>query len=298
MKFNKLKTYNFFFSLIIFLVSITISSGQQNIDISPARLGPNALPIPELRMGGVNNHILLRTAYESQTSEGDKTHNAYLQLDVPIIKDRVGFRMFVVPYERFKLSQEVKEERNIKEDGLKGTAGGDIYIETQIQILKDKVYLPDVLLNIGIKTASGTNLEFARYTDSPGYLFDLSLGKTILKKNKSLIKLYAQTGLFVFQTNRTTVYRQNDAFSYGVGMQYQVNKWIFNNELAGYRGYINNGDRYNAFRTTIRTNFNGLINFEGRFQQGIAYNDYTSFRIGLIFNLDDIKNWFIKNAGE
>ncbi len=67
-------------------------------------------------------------------------------------------------------------ERRVRYLDGKGTANGDFYFSTIIQLLK-KEKLPEVALRMACRTASGNNLGSARYTDAPGYFLDISLGK-------------------------------------------------------------------------------------------------------------------------
>ena len=266
---------------------------HRQIIISPEFMGPNALPVPEIRTGLISEDFNLKIAFESHSSPGDKTKNLFTELFIPIVSNKVGLMLSVVPIEYFDMDQATLTKRKIVSTDGTGRAGGDIYVGTHVQIFKDHNYIPDVLLNINIKTASGTNLEFARHTDSPGYAFDVSTGKDIALGSDLFksIRFYGTFGFYVYQTHRTD-FLQNDAYSWGIGFDLNFNKLQFKNALGGYRGHIGDGDRPTVFRSTLGTNFDSMVNYEVRFQQGIADIDFTTFRIGVNLDLGYLKKYF------
>ena len=283
----------FIISALILSFSLDSFAQHRQIRISPEYMGPNALPVPEIRTGRISEDFNLKIAYESHSSPGDKTKNLFTELFIPVISNKVGLMISVIPIEYFDVDMATLEKRNILSTDGKGQASGDIYLGTHIQVIKDHQYIPDVLLNINIKTASGSNLEAARYTDSPGYAFDASVGKDIVLESNVLksIRFYGTFGFNVFQTHRTD-FLQNDTYSYGVGFDLNFNKLQFKNAFGGYHGYIGDGDRPAVFRSTLRTNFDSMLNYEVRFQKGIADIDFSTIRIGLNLDLGYITKHF------
>ncbi len=298
-KTTSIKGANFFQILIISVLFLNIGldsfAQSRQIIISPEYMGPNALPVPEIRTGRISEEFNLKIAYESHSSPGDKTKNLFTELFIPIVSNKVGLMISVVPIEYFDVDDATLIKRKIMSTDGTGKAGGDIYVGTHIQIFKDHNYIPDVLLNINIKTASGTNLEAARYTDSPGYAFDFSFGKDIMLASglfKS-IRIYGTGGFNVFQTHRED-FLQNDTYSYGVGFDLNFNKLQFKNAFGGYQGHAGDDDTPAVFRSTLGTNFDSMLNYEVRFQQGINDGAYTTFRIGVNLNLGYLKKYFVK----
>jgi hypothetical protein len=296
-KIASIKPPNFLQILIISVLVLSICQDcfaqHRNIIISPEFMGPNALPVPEIKNGKISEDFNLKVAYESHSSPGDKTKNLFTELFIPVVSNKVGLMISVIPIEYFDVDQATLDKRKILSTDGKGQASGDIYIGTHIQVFKDHNFIPDVLLNINIKSASGSNLEAARYTDSPGYAFDVSVGKGISLDSEALqsIRFYGTFGFNVYQTHRTD-FLQNDTYSWGVGFDLNFNKFIFKNALGGYHGYIGDGDRPAVFRSTLGTNFDAMLNYEVRFQQGIADIDYTTFRIGINLDLGYLKKYF------
>ena len=60
------------------------------ISISPGFMGPNALRVPVLGNGIIDNRISFDVRWENHQGNGDITNNAFLQLNFPIKKDQ-GF---------------------------------------------------------------------------------------------------------------------------------------------------------------------------------------------------------------
>ncbi len=268
------------FSCLALLFSTTVSA-QLKI-VTPENFGPNTLPIPELKTGKI--------AFENYSSDGDDTQNAFIELIIPVVSKKTALVLNVVLYEKYSLTPENVAFRDIVSCTAQGNASEDIYLGLHIQRVKDKNKLPDIL---DIKTASGSKSESARFTDTPGYIFDLSAGKDLAVTSKLLtsIRPLAMAGIYVYQTNRT-IFRQNDPFLYGLGVDLNFNKLKFTTAYGGHHGYIENGDRSNVWRSTIRTQFSSTIKYKLRFGKGFDSNFYDAIRLGINVNIDFIKKLF------
>jgi hypothetical protein len=267
-----------------------VTSWHHYIITSPAFMGPNALPVPEIKNGTAPGQTIFNLAAEYHHSKGDKTTNLFTKLYIPFCNNKVGFEISLVPLEFYKMDTVTRDFRKTRDYDGKGKTGGDFYFGTFFQIIKDKPRLPDVMLAVNLKTASGTGFEAARFTDSPGYFFDLSAGKEInTGKGIKSIRPYVMTGFYAWQTN-THGYRQDDAFLYGAGFDLRIKNIEIKNSAGGYVGYINNGDRPLVYRLTFKSVSEKQCNFFFTFQQGINDFDYSSFRAGCTFNLQPVVN--------
>lgn len=93
------------------------------------------------------------------------------------------------------------------------------------------------------RTASGSQLEGARYCDSPGYYFDFSFSKEYSSAEKSVSFLpFASFGFYSWQTN-DLANLQNDALMYGLGADLKWTKWSISNSISGYSGYKKERDK-------------------------------------------------------
>ena len=226
-------------SVIAFIV-LTCALKAQTINYSPAYFGPNACPVWEFTDATIPTYTYISFSENFFFGFGDNTFSSKLTLEVPLLSERISMKLWVPVMEHFKLTEEVSAERNM--DGiLVGGADGDICIQTRIRLFKEKKIMPNVILNSTLRTASGTNAVKRRYYDTPGYYFDAEFGKSIHTKSKLVKEIRGAVDLG-FVCWESPYDEQNDAPMYG-GKFILSNKLMdFENALAGYRGWMNNGD--------------------------------------------------------
>ncbi|MCH8904855.1 MAG: hypothetical protein IIA45_13190 [Bacteroidetes bacterium] len=248
---------------------------------SAAKLGPNALPVPGLPNGHVNNTNSFSYGGAAHFSKGDNTQNAVLRANLNLVEDVVSFDLMMIPIEFFQVSHEVKTERNIFFYHYnENIATGDLYLNTNIQVFQETERFADVMLRIGYRFPTGGLQGAARYTDAPGYYLDMSIGKSLTNSEKEdamKLKMIGMAGFYAWQTN-TTDYFQDDAFLYGLGLELANETILFQTSIDGYYGYINNGDRPMVYRASIEKHIKKM-RFKLEFQQGIIDFGYSS--IGL-----------------
>jgi len=263
-----------------------VTHWSRYIIISPSYMGPNALPVPDINTGIISDDLTLDIGADGHFSKGDKTTNLYTKIFIPLATNKVGLNLSWIPVEYYHMDTITRDIRRARDYDGKGFSVGDLTIGTYIQILKEKDRFPDLLLSINLRTASGSNLSAARFTDSPGYHFDLSFGKKRFKDNSRLeyINLYGMIGLYVYQSHYSKNY-QNDAFVYGTGINLGFQKTIIENQFGGYIGYIGDGDKPMVYRLIIRSNRNAKWNYKVMFQQGIHDFDYSTVRLSAVINL-------------
>ncbi|MFB1022134.1 MAG: hypothetical protein QMC40_05165, partial [Vicingaceae bacterium] len=252
-------------------------------------MGPNALPVPDSKKGILPNQTTLKLAGEGHFSDGDNTQNLFSSFYLPMFSERIGLQLEMVPIEFYKMDDKTRDERISREFVSEGRTIGDLYIATFIQLTKDHKKLPDMVLGINFKTASGANLDAARFTNTPGYFFDLSASKEITFNSKriSSIRPHALAGFYVYQTYLENNY-QNDAFMYGLGIDVNSKKVTYEVSLNGYVGYLNEGDRPMVARLGIGSNNAEIANYGIRLQQGIFHQQYTTIRVYCVLTL---KKW-------
>ncbi len=261
---------------------------QQYLNISPAYMGPNALPVPDGKDGSIRTGWKLDLALDAHFGKGDQTQNIFGQLNVPLFSDRVSLAVSMVPVEHFQMDTLTRDLRRARERDGEGFATGDVYFSTLVQLLKEHPTLPDMAISINLRTASGSHLGAARFTDSPGYFFDLSFGKKmgIDLLGFHSIRPYGLAGFYVWQVSATP--RQNDAVSYGGGFKLESPSWTFDHYVGGYIGYIGNGDNPMVYRMSLQTRHSKKINYFIRLQYGLIDFPYTSVRLGCALELDQV----------
>jgi hypothetical protein len=130
--------------------------------------------------------------------------------------------------------------------------------------------------------ASGTNLGDARFTDGPGYYFDLSAGRNIAVDN-SILRFYAMAGFYAYQTFDVE-HLQNDCILYGAGADLHFKNFLFSQSIAGYTGYLNIDDKPIVYRVSLRLK-SKLVDWKAEYQWGIRDNDFQRVRLSLIMHI-------------
>lgn len=264
-----------------------VTPWQRYLIMSPAYFGPNAFPIPDINQGILQSDLQLETAFEGHYNSHEQTNNLFTKLFIPLLKGKVGLQLSIVPIEFFSHDTVIRDERFSRNFEGEGHAYGDLYIGTQIQLLKGHPKWPDLLLGINLRTASGNEFGSARFADAPGYYFDLSAGKSYALKNRYIqsLRVYAMLGFYVWQTNLADHF-QDDALLFGAGFQFYSKAISLSNEIGGLYGYLDNGDRPLVYRIQIQTAYSRNLNFGLQFENGIYNYNFRSIRLSLFYNFN------------
>lgn len=241
-------------------------------------MGPNALPVPEMRHGKIDSTVSLTLAPQTHFAPNDYTLDLFTELNISMTKN-VAIQFFWVPIEYFKTDTAIRDMRLARTQEATGVVSGDINIATNIQLVQNRKGWPDLMLGINLRTASGNGLPDARHTDAPGYFFDLSGGKDFSLKDGWLLRPHATTGFLVYQTRRDD-YFQNDALLYGVGIHARNENWMIMAQFTGWYGYFRDLDNPNVMRLEARRMFENAECFT-RLQFGNQSYPFTSIRAGI-----------------
>jgi len=252
--------------------------------ISPGYLGPNALPVPSVKKGTIEGPCDIEITASSHFHSGDPTQDFSGKIFIPFAENKIAVEMYGVIFEHYSFTKRIRDERLARDRDGEGTAMGDFYFSTLIQICKNRKF-PNTLLRLATKTASGNNLEAARYTDSPGYFFDLSFSKKHSLSNNSDIQPFGLIGFYSWQTN-DELRLQNDAFMYAAGIDITKKKWQASSSLSGYSGYKNERDR------PMQLNFELAKKFKNKsvklyYIHGLRNWDYNTIRLSVVFRFKD-----------
>jgi hypothetical protein len=276
-----LKKYRNIISAILFLVSL--DSFSQTVNYSPEYFGPNALPVPEFTDATIAEFTTLSVSWNYYSGFGDRTLNPYLKVEIPLIRKKVSFKIWGTAAERYFTSTEIIDKRASTVEDLSGTANGDVYVQTRIQLMQEKRLAPSIILNSTLKTASGNSFGARRYFDTPGYYFDLEIGKTFTVETDYIkkIRLVADAGFLCWETTNST---QNDALLYGLKLSVGNKNIELENSISGYNGWMNNGDHPLLYSFQLSQK-NKEINFFGQYQYGIRDYPYHHIRLGINITL-------------
>lgn len=255
------------------------------IIISPGYLGPNALPVPEVKRGFLNEKTEMEITVSSHFNPDDPTQDISGRMYFPFSNNKIAVEVYGVILEHFAFSERIRDERFARIKDGKGYAVGDLYFSTLIQISKGRKF-PNTLFRMTGKTASGDKLEGARYTDSPAYFFDLSFSKDLGSVEKILFRPFGLAGFYCWQTN-DELNPQNDAYLYAIGGDLVKEKWLFSTSVAGFSGYKNQRDRPMQLNFEIRHDWDKSA-FRIQFIHGLRDYDYETLRISYIWKMKAI----------
>jgi hypothetical protein len=251
--------------------------------ITPGYFGPNALPVPHVQKGELFKKTEFELTVSNHFHTGDPTQDISAFLYIPFAQNKIAIEMYGVAFERFAFSEEIRNERYARIKDGKGTAIGDFYFSTLIQVLKNRKF-PNTLFRFGTKTASGNQLEGARYIDSPAYFLDLSFSKTFGNNKTGAIKPFGMIGFYTWQTN-DELNLQNDALLYGLGADYNKNNWLFSVSWSGYSGYKNERDRPMQINFDLRKDFTKKA-VRLQYQHGLQHWEYKTIRFSYIWKIN------------
>lgn len=219
-----------------------MASWRTFLTLTPKYLGPNALPVPEIKKGLVNTEKKIEIGSDFHFKNGDNTPDIFGNFYYPFLDGKIAVEAYGVIVEYYNMTDSVRDERVARDKDGTGIAFGDLYFSTLVQIIKDKKF-PDTMLRMACKTASGGRLDAARYSDSPGYFLDLSFSKCMSAETRTTkFTPFASLGFYSWQTN-DDMNLQDDALLYGTGLDISTKGLTITNSLGGYFGYKNNGDR-------------------------------------------------------
>lgn len=293
------------FLFILFSITAVISYGQEDYTwwnelhgwesgdpgwrnwmiMSPGYFGPNALPVPEVKRGFLSKKSEFEITASNHFHYGDPTQDISGRVYLPFAKGKIAVEVYGVFFEYYNYTEEIRNERISRDEDGEGVAIGDFYISTQIQLARDRKF-PNTMLRFTVKTAPGSNLDAARYTDTPGYFLDLSFSKDFGVKEQLVFRPYAMLGFYSWHTN-DELNLQDDAILYGLGTDFERNNWRLVSSWSGYYGYKDNGDRPMQLNFELRKDYDKKA-FRIQYQHGLHDWMYRTIRFSFIWKINGI----------
>ena len=231
------------------------------VSISPGYMGPNALRVPVLRNGKIDNEVWSETTFEYHYGNGDRTINIWNEFNIPLAKDRALLYVQSVPWEYWEVTDAVRDERRMQNRSGLGWNTGDTAFGVILRIAnEDKSRWPNVTLSAHSKTTTGGNISNARFTDASMFYWESTVSKTVIRSESGSLLLKGMIGFYTWQTNRNflpngSAFFQNDAGTYGVGLEWTAGNWFVGSDVSGYHGYIENRDTPSFWRNQIAYRF-------------------------------------------
>ena len=248
--------------------------------IAPGFFGPNALPVIDMNDGQTYEQLRVELAADVYFGfNNDKTADLFARVHVPLFTRWANLSLWMPLCEWYSQA-----------DGT-GYGAGDVYISTEVQVLhhswfktEKAKYIPQMTIQLGMKTASGGQYERKRHFDSPGYFFDLSIGQTFPIRQVS-IRLAGSAGFLCWQT---TEGRQNDAVMYGLQAQLLHEYFSLQATWGGYVGWERYGDAPMSIKARAAGHIKGFEPYV-QYQYGIQDFPFHQLRVGLVYNIDILK---------
>ena len=260
-----------------------VTPWERYITFTPGFLGPNALPVPHITNGSIDSVNSIGISGNIYFSKEDHTQNISLYANYCLVKNKISFDVFWVPVEHFTMSHRLKGERHVFSDFYyQHYALGDVHLNTNIQLYNNEAKKMRSALRIGYRFAS-SEIGAARFTDAPGYYFDISFAKAF--HAMPALKWIMMAGGYFWQADNIMRHRQDDAFLFGSGLEWSKKNIRIQTCVTGYLGwYYRLRDKPILFRAGIDKTMKKNTWFF-QFQQGLHNFNYSSTEMGMKFHL-------------
>jgi len=243
--------------------------------MSPAFMGPNAFPIPYSERKNTQNELDL--SFNKHFNPGEKNWDFLTRFSYPL-GEKASLRLSMNPIEYFEMDSTIRNERLARDEFPKGYASGDLLVEMNALLFENEH--SELLFNIGLKTASGSQFRNARYTDSPAYYFDLSYHRQKVFSQDLIVDAGLLMGLYVWQTYMINN-RQNDAILAAASLKVHYKNYSLNQDLRGFKGYLNNGDKPLLYSVKLARKWKSM---QVSISQQYALHDYPYHSLSLGIN--------------
>lgn len=284
--------------LFLFAQAQVIQAQSRDGYISTLYAGPNAFPVPEMLDGRVSPDLRVEVAADYHAGFlKDRTANLFARVYIPLFTRRVNLTVWMPVVEWYSMTAERMQQCRLEQQApMQGYGFGDVYVSTDMQLLVENKYRPDIALRAAVKTASGEQWDRARYFDNPGYFFDLAVGKSMYVGSGGTVSAVRQSeadwelrlaGSVGFLCWQTITARQDDAYQYGLQLLARQ-QWVsLRLSWTGYSGWMKNGDKPMVLKAQLRGHTGGLEPFID-YQYGLRDYPFHSLRIGFAYNIDII----------
>ncbi|MEO6612676.1 MAG: hypothetical protein ABIT05_14730 [Chitinophagaceae bacterium] len=254
-----------------------VSHWSKYIRVRAAYLGPNALAVPTISNGSIDSNSSAGITAQLHFSPGDKTQSIVLYGNYALVKGLISFDVSYIPVEYYTMSDAIKKERHVYYKYYNDKrARGDVLVNTTIQLFNKWRKSVQLALRMGFRYPSSSGFGAARFIDGLGYHFDISMAKAF---HAIPLKWVAMAGFYCWQIEQED-FRQNDAFLFGTGFEWNSSSWRLQTYVAGYLGYLeHSGDKPVVFRTTAEKRIK-KTSLLLRFQQGLHDFKYSTVEFG------------------
>lgn len=219
---------------IVLAVSTAVARAEPLL--VPGRMGYNALPPLRNPDPVIGEHLELELSAQTQASSPfaarDAAATPYFRVTVPI--GGVGaLEVDGVPLELFQVSSATQARLGARQRA--GVAPGDLRVAARFQLADERRRSPALGVQVVVKTTTGKGLDALRFTNAPGYTFDLLAGKDLLTTPPLTLRALAKLGFLAWQVGEG---RQDDAVDFGATLRARFASGVsLAAELRGYAGW-------------------------------------------------------------
>lgn len=290
------RTYTYFISFItgtIWLFGGIVLHAQENLvesrPVAPAYYGPNAFPIPEMGFGRTCSELSLELGPALALHKGfdikeDATVDAYFKLRIPLFTPRVNLVIWGEAYDWFHSGAAANATRGV-EGACSGGKVGELFVSTDIHALRQEKHYVDLMVRAALKSAAGDFSQYRRYYDSPGYFFDVVLGREFAIGQNMAFRLAASAGFLCWQTGTHT---QNDAPMYGIAAGFSYGCFDISAQYGGYVGWRKDGDSPMSIRVQAKLSVKQL-DILMKYQEGLIDWPYRQISVGAAYRFDILR---------
>jgi hypothetical protein len=262
------------------------------LQIAPAALGPNSLPVPFMDYARLDSVSNIEVGAHGHFMDGDKGVNSYLSLYWAVVPKRVVVHIWGYPSETFQTDNAVRDERQIFYDDTGWiTQTGDFWISTYIQLVKEQEKWPGISISYSAKTTTGGAIQ-GRFTDAPANAYYAAFGKSFCPKKGFIdeVRIGLMAGFYVWQTNKVEL-AQDEGPLYQLGVDLKHRNWSWKNEIGGYNGYdvyqyqypeVHAANDPLIYKTNLRFAAN-RFDWKIEYQTGLYDYLYNTFRFSVFY---------------
>lgn len=207
----------------------------------PGRMGYNALPVlrnPDPVIGpDLEVEVSAAAQVSSVVAARDAAATPYFRVTVPFLR-AAALEVDGVPLELFQVSSGT--QARLGAERRSGVAPGDLRVGARFLLMGEGLRSPALGIQVIVKSTTGKALDALRFTNAPGYVFDLLAGKDLLVTRPVALRALAKVGFLAWQVGQG---RQDDALNYGTTLRASFPSGVsLAAELRGYTGWLEHDD--------------------------------------------------------
>jgi hypothetical protein len=199
-------------------------------------MGYNALPALRNVDPVIGPHLEVEVSAAAQVSglveARDAAATPYFRVTVPF-REVAALELDGVPLELFQISSATQARLDARQRA--GMAPGDIRFGARFLLADEGRRRPALGVRLVVKSTTGKALESLRFTNAPGYLFDLLAGKDLRAARPVSLRALGKVGFLAWQVGEG---RQDDAVDFGATLRALfVSGVSLAAEFRGYAGW-------------------------------------------------------------